>query len=520
MVRDPTESGRAPGTDTTPSGSGPPASASRKGPGTEPMNYFDVLPDRGWILHECTFMHEHDVRWTERHLQCVWFDDRLRPGLLHTRRGEPIRVLDPGRWNLESGPDFLDAVLCVGRNRRRLRGDVEVHIRPADWRRHAHEGDPRYANVVLHLTFFPGAAPGLPDSVHQAALRDELLRRSTFTFEDIDLAAYPHEILPPAPRPCAERLQGNPALAERLLEAAGRHRIDMKTARMRAKLHACPDRARVFYEEVMAALGYKHNKAAFRRLARRVPHDDPRLRDPLVRYAVLAGSAGLLPSGEIRGDGETRLFLRRLWDLYWRTGTLPDDGAALLWRLDGVRPVNHPLRRMAAAAELFAEPGALLERIDALPTDRPRRWFRACAACFQTAPAVLYWERRAALGANPARRPLALLGPSRIAAIVTNVVVPLRLAEGRLPPGFLAFLPPEQVSAPMRRTAARLLGRDHAPGLFRRSGLRQQGLLQIHQDFCLNAREGCARCALPGNLRAASGEIATPIETSRATASS
>lgn len=468
------------------------------------MNYFDVLPDQGWIMHECTLMHEHDVRWTERHLQCVWFDDRLRPGVLHNRRGEPIRVIEPGRWNLEAGPDFLDAVLSVGRHRRRIRGDVEVHIRPGDWQRHRHETDPRYANVVLHLTFFSGDAPGLAESVQQAALRDDLMRRSTFTFEDIDLAAYPHENLPAASRPCAEWLHGEPARAERLLDAAGRHRVEMKTARMRSKLHACPDRPRLFYEEVMAALGYKQNKAAFRCLARRVPHDDPRLRDPLSRYAMLAGSAGLLPTAEIRGDRETRIFIRGLWDLFWRMGEAPPNGTALCWRMDGVRPMNHPLRRLAAAAELFAEPGSLLDRIDALPTDNPRRWFRACAACFEpgTPPGIDYWRQRVALGSpRRGRRPLTLVGKTRIAAIVTNVVVPLLLAGERIPAEFVSFLPPEQMSSPMRCTAARLLERDHSPELYRRSGLRQQGLIQIHQDFCLNAREGCGGCPLPEKLR-------------------
>ena len=46
--------------------------------------------------------------WSERHLQCVWFDPELRPAGLKTGFGEDILVEDPGIWNSEAGPDFLD----------------------------------------------------------------------------------------------------------------------------------------------------------------------------------------------------------------------------------------------------------------------------------------------------------------------------------------------------------------------------------------------------------------------------
>ena len=53
--------------------------------------------------------------YSERHLQCVWFDEIYRPVVLHTLDGEEVMVESPGRWNLESGPDFLDAILLIGR---------------------------------------------------------------------------------------------------------------------------------------------------------------------------------------------------------------------------------------------------------------------------------------------------------------------------------------------------------------------------------------------------------------------
>ena len=67
---------------------------------------FVAEPDGGLLAH--------GWHWTERHLQCVWADNKLRPAQMRSGSGEEVAVADPGRWNLEAGPDFLDAVVTVG----------------------------------------------------------------------------------------------------------------------------------------------------------------------------------------------------------------------------------------------------------------------------------------------------------------------------------------------------------------------------------------------------------------------
>jgi len=71
-------------------------------------------------------MHRIDEIISERHVQAIWYDGALRPMDLRTTDGATVRVVAPGRWNLEAGPDFRDAVLEVGPDRRRIRGDVEM----------------------------------------------------------------------------------------------------------------------------------------------------------------------------------------------------------------------------------------------------------------------------------------------------------------------------------------------------------------------------------------------------------
>ena len=97
--------------------------------------------------------------WSERHLQCIWFDARYRPASFMLPDGESVSVLDPGEWNLEAGPDFLNAALLIQPGARQLRGDVEVHVRPSDWDAHKHHNDPAYDGVIAHVTWFSGPPP-------------------------------------------------------------------------------------------------------------------------------------------------------------------------------------------------------------------------------------------------------------------------------------------------------------------------------------------------------------------------
>lgn len=444
-------------------------------------------------------------RWTERHLQCIWYDERLRPSPLLSAEGEIIEVLQPGRWNLEAGPDFLDAEIRVGRTCRILRGDVEVHARAADWSRHHHAGDPRYAGVVLHLTYAEDADPGLPSHVQRVALQRALMLRRDFSFDDIDLRAYPHALIPATARPCQLRLEPlAPAEQDGLLEAAGRRRLVHKAHRVADRLWNASDRAQVFYEELMAILGAKQNTAAFRKLAEALPlHAWPAKQTVEDAYARLLGTAGLLPDPRQLQHPEAGAFARDLWDRWFRAGGgIGASEPSPRWTLHGLRPLNHPLRRLAAAARMLHRPTALLERLDALPVEEPRTWVRTAMAVLQDCGEWPFWDVRAALDAAPATRRIALLGRARAAAVLSNAVLPLLIAKDPRRLHLADALPAEDLSAPMRETAFRLFGRDHNPARYASHGLRQQGLLGIEREFCLTTREACDDCILAQRLGA------------------
>ncbi len=379
---------------------------------------------------------------TERHVQAIWYDRDLRPDRMTTRRGEPVAVVHPGTWNLGPGPDFKDAVLEVGREGRRVRGDVEVHLSPSDWTAHGHGSDPAYANVVAHVTWGCGPEPGsLPPSAVSIWMGRFVTPLVGFMPEQVDLAAYPFARLPVADRPCHDALASDPVLAGEVLAAAGEHRLRMKARRLSAILASRPlERCQVFYEEVMNALGYRHNSRGFRQVAESVPYDR-------IAAEPENAEAALLAAGEF-----------------------------VDWFRCGIRPSNLPEVRLAAAARLFTETSAM-----------------DLSSVSSASPADLKAMVREMSHGG-------IMGRGRAAAVVANVVVPFALACGgiREVPG---WLPPEDVSEPVRLTAFRMLGRDHnPPAWYSANGLKIQGLIQVHRDYCLQVHPDCRGCALAADL--------------------
>ena len=449
--------------------------------------------------------------YTERHVQALWFDDSLRPTNLKTARGESVIVENPGRWNLEAGPDFPNAVLRIGREQRRVAGDAEIHIFSNDWENHGHHTDPRYEGVRFHITWFPETPDESlfpPGTIH-ISLSDIC----TTDLESIDVTAYPYQ--EPRASKCfpmsGRRLSLHPSIFPSIgndpnhvvqcLKNAGMERLRQKTQRM-AWLMSERGEAQALYEETAAALGYKNNKAPFRSLAQKVPlsslaqYGD----DWETIYAVLLGLSGLLPKQPgAKWSAESKTYFRSLWDCWWREEHKWEDVPHMSradWNFSGLRPLNHPVRRLAALSQWVAfgcfdlknSDGTARSESLALPIDleliggatsptepNQRGDFQCLKKCF--------WTEH--VGWTGTAKKAELVGKGRLQAIELNVLVPFRLAKGDS--SALDHLHVEPMNSIIRETAYTLFGPDHSPQLYR-SALARQGLVQIFNDFILTGR--------------------------------
>ncbi len=100
-----------------------------------------------------------------------------------------------------------------------------------------------------------------------------------------------------------------------------------------------------------------------------------------------------------------------------------------------------------------------------------------------------------------APKAMALIGESRIAEILANMLFPLWFSEDAdVWPAYAKLL--ARLSNRRIETAAtRLFGNDPRRKQFLKTVAHQQGLLQIYEDFCMQDNSDCAQCPFPEQMR-------------------
>lgn len=88
---------------------------------------------------------------TENLLQYIWKYKMFSDIHFKDTYGNAIEVLDFGKLNTHSGPDF--SLAKIKTKDLVLVGDVEVHVKSSDWYAHHHQTQKEYQTVVLHVVF-------------------------------------------------------------------------------------------------------------------------------------------------------------------------------------------------------------------------------------------------------------------------------------------------------------------------------------------------------------------------------
>jgi len=461
-------------------------------------------------------LHDENGFPAERLLQAVWRHQRLRRDRLKTSDGKTVRVLHPGFVSAEGGPDFRGAVIQIGEEPPRF-GDVEIDLRSHGWHAHGHDRNPNFKNVILHVVWETGApASGSarierPPTLLIKNSLDAPLGELSLWLENESASVLPENLRGKCSAPLREL--DEPQLDE-LLHQAARVRFEAKAAQFSARArHAGWEQA--LWEGLFRALGYKHNTWPMQSLAETRLFWSRGTKSPFAFQARLLGISGLLPGELTRSQRSADTYLRRVWDCWWRERDAFESCILprAVWKFHGLRPANHPQRRLALAAHWLADknlisiiekwcaadlantalPGSLLE---ILQVERDEFW-------------SWHWTFKSARLAKP--QPL--LGETRAADLAVNVILPwlwARATEGknaalRLEIEWRYFdWPAAEDNSVLKLARQRLLGTSNRRAL--RSAAEQQGLMQIVRDFCEHSNAICENCRLPamaGEFRAA-----------------
>ncbi len=472
----------------------------------------------------------------EKLVRCLWFDQFLDPARLRTADGVRLSVFSPGYWNEASGPDFRNAEIDLG-GRGRTRGDVEVHVLASDWERHGHGDDPAYRKVVLHVVLKndlnSDAVFHMGRPIPQLALEPLITEDLDEILQSLDPDGYP-QIGTGREGPCCRSIRALDRDAQwvgRFLDIAGDERMLTKAERFTALAEkSTPDE--VMYEALMDCMGYAANRGGFRRLARAVPLSHLRRVVPidaehaqriLSVQAELFGAAGLLETEP--KDAESREYVDELQRRRSASARGLERPALdrSVWVLKRTRPVNHPARRIAGLSMFLASHlhsglcRAMLTAAEQIPqggsqSRRRRGTIEAFRSLFEDKPDS-YWSRRVTFGPPRLPRPMGMIGPTRAAAIVVNVAIPLLLAlskddagrtEDRLHNAYCSLGPGPDNSV-TRYMKTRIFEDARQADSVVSSNRREQGLLQIFHDFCESDTATCEACGFLAAIEGRTG---------------
>ncbi len=416
-------------------------------------------------------------------LQYIWQHRLWLSEDMVTGDGLKVRVIDPGLLNTDAGPDFFNAKVEI--DGRLWVGNVEIHVRASDWKRHHHDEDPAYDSVILHVVE--------KDDAPVTRINGERIPQVELRVSPRFNECYDRLVNAQVELPCAARLNEVPTLTvTEWIEALAFERLHGKVDRVR-ELY---DRYNGSWEDicyVMLArtLGFGINNDAFERLARVTPlrllhkHSDSILQVE----ALLFGQAGLL-NGAHGEDPYFQQLTREYAFLANKFSLRPIEGSA--WRLFRSRPQNFPYRRIALLAQ-FVQGGFNLmnDILEASDTKQLRQLFDIELSG--------YWTTHYSFG-KPSPGAGRALSNNSIDIVLINTVAPLYYARGEMTDDYamtdraialLEDIRPEQNSIVT---------------LFRNAGIKcddaltSQALIQLRRNYC-EARK-CIYCRLGHRLLA------------------
>jgi hypothetical protein len=450
-------------------------------------------------MRDTTRVHEHALFVVPRipselELQARWFAGDFGREFSSTN-GDQIDIVQFGVWNREAGPDFRDAAIRINGGEP-IHGCVEIDLLDRSWESHGHATNPAFETTVLNVfversdrAFFTRTLSNR--NVPQVCIDPTTLAGA---FDANIPLAHPGRCQAPLKNLPEERIRS-------VLDSAAQFRLRQKANRIRNKidLHG---RDETLFQEIATALGYKENKLPFTLLTQRLPLRS--LRENVEDCeALLFGTAGFLQMPDLDiYKKSAREYVRQLWDRWWPHR---DDLQRLIldpkaWHISGTRPLNHPQRRLAALAVLVRD-WSRLQRASGKSSV-------AAATDFFHRMKHPFWNFRYTLTSKASPKQMALIGESRAADILANVLFPFWAAHELKAPASpsaqlwteYAKLPAQLSNRRLETAATRLIGSDPRRQQFLRTIAQQQGLLQIYEDFCMKDNSDCAQCPFPEQM--------------------
>ncbi len=417
----------------------------------------------------------------EKLMQYVWQHLLFDTSRLTTTDGRRLQVIDAGRLNTDSGPDFFNAKIridgCL------WIGNIEIHRLASDWRRHGHHTDKAYDSVILHVVE--------QDDMRICRTNGEIIPQFVLRPSPSLRGDYEHLVNNAPLLPCGEQIPSiDPFFITDWLNSLALERLQSKCERINGWLGLYKnDWEEVCYVTLSRNMGFGINSDAFERLARSLPLSFLRKHaDSLFQIeAFLLGQAGLLSDNRPADEYYTRLAGEYAF-LQNKFGLTPLPASA--WKFFRLRPQNFPHRRLAMLAHYIHGGFALFEQLREMQDIGPIR------SLFKVQLSG-YWDTHYTFDTvSPAST--SVLGMPAIDIILINTVSPLLYAYGAYTGENKYADRAQSIWESLRSEQNAIVRKFASAGIEVRSALDSQALIQLYNEYCMAKK--CLYCRIGHKL--------------------
>lgn len=393
-----------------------------------------------------------------------------------------VRVLDPGLLNTDSGPDFFNAKVEI--DGQLWVGNIEMHVRASDWKRHGHDKDSAYDSVILHVVD--------KDDAPVYRTNGERIPQLVLQVSPLFDASYQQLVNSRQELPCESAIKQVPSITiTEWIERLAFERLHGKVQRVRDLLDMYNGSWEdVCYITLTRNLGFGINNEAFERLARRTPlrllhkHSDSLLQIE----ALLFGQAGLLDPNAMGADEYYKHLCREYAFLANKFSLQPMESEA--WKMFRIRPQNFPLRRIAMLAQYIEGGFNLMSKIlDADGEKELRKLFKV--------ELTGYWRNHFSFG-KPNEMPSPALSDKSIDIVLINTVAPLYYAYGEITGNYALTDKAIELLESLKPESNSIVKTFVAAGIDCDSALTSQALIELKRSYC-DARK-CIYCKIGHRL--------------------
>jgi len=290
------------------------------------------------------------MQFSEKFLYHIW-DAQHLVAVLKTVSGKPVKIMFPGRWNTDAGPDFKDAIIEI--DGKVLRGDVEIDLQTYNWNSHNHNENPNFNFVILEVVYQHNGK--YPYIINENGDQIEILELCNILDKDISklLKKYSDKEFKAGKQKCKFFLHKNENELLVNLEKMGQERLEKKIKRFSAE-HYFAGFDQLLLQGLLESLGYSKNKYQMLQLALKFRYDKLKKyyskgmsRDELI--VLLLCSSDLinhLPS-TFPADYKSK------WHELYSKQEFSRKKIDINWQLFRIRPVNHPAIRLLQISDFL-----------------------------------------------------------------------------------------------------------------------------------------------------------------------